>query len=195
MKSPLVIAIVVILGFHLRAADAPNAAAAAAPRPAFKAGFAERDITPDLGMEEPGGYGKAYHRTFHDPCKVRAAVFDEADNESRSSELTLFITRALTKEARAEIGSAAGIGWGISSSPSHLHSSGPLAVGVRISSRPAARAGFVFQQVHCLESPLHAIAQASDRRSRRRADAARVDAKAAAGFGHEDKVVSTTACG
>ncbi len=43
----------------------------------MKAGFHECDITPAVGMEQPGGYGKAYIRGIHGPLRVRAAVIDD----------------------------------------------------------------------------------------------------------------------
>ncbi|MDO8629207.1 MAG: hypothetical protein Q7R41_01835, partial [Phycisphaerales bacterium] len=93
--------------FPVQAADAPKPAP---PKTVFKAGFAERDITPDIGMETPGGYGKSYHRSFHDPCKVRAAVFDDGKQRVALVGIDiLFITRALTKEVRAEIEKRCGL--------------------------------------------------------------------------------------
>ena len=104
------------------------ASAAAADKPVFKAGFAERDISPSVGMEQPGGYGKAYHRAFHDPCKVRAAVFD--DGKTRVAIVgidALFIRRQTVESVRAAIQKKCGIGpESILISASHTHSGGPI---------------------------------------------------------------------
>jgi len=109
----------------LPGAERSGAIASAPATNVFQAGFAERDITPDLGMEEPGGYGKVYHRSFHDPCKVRAVVFDDGRQRVALVGIDLlFITRALTKEARADIEKRCGIKAGnILLGASHSHSS------------------------------------------------------------------------
>src|SRR3954447_13241825 len=89
-------------------AGPPSAAAAA--KPAFKAGFAERDMSPSVGMEQPGGYGKAYDQGFHHACKARAAVFD--DGKSRVAIVgidALFIRGQTVKSVRSAIEKKTGI--------------------------------------------------------------------------------------
>lgn len=90
-------------------------------------GFAEIDITPDIGMEEPGGYGKRFHKTLHDPCKARAVVFDDGIKSVAMVGIdALLIPRHLVLSARRKIEQKCKInGDAILIAASHSHSSGP----------------------------------------------------------------------
>lgn len=171
---------------------APTPLKTAQEPPVFKAGFAEMDITPDIGMEAPGGYGKSYHQTFHDPCKVRAVVFDDGKRRVALVGIDLlFVTRSLVQDARAEIQKQTGIpGEAVMIGASHSHSSGPIAMAEpgdfdkaspyvkdlvnnkTISSNPGYTQLLKKQIVDAVV----------------RANATRTDAKLAVGNGHEDKV-------
>lgn len=101
---------------------------ASAQQPIFKAGFAERDVSPAIGMEQPGGYGKAFHRTFHDPCKARACVFDDGAIQVALVGLdALGIDRRSVQRCRKKIKELTGLPeFAILIGASHSHSSGPV---------------------------------------------------------------------
>lgn len=174
----------------------PLALAAQAPGPAptskIKAGFAERDITPGIGMEQPGGYGKSYHRTFHDACKVRVAVFDDGKRKVALVGLdTLVIPRQVVLDARARIEKETGIpGDAVMIGASHSHSSGPVGMvlpgeydgaselvkKLAYEDSSCADAGYLLRVTHEIAEGVRA------------AHAACVPAQLGFGFGHEDKV-------
>lgn len=103
------------------------AAEQAAARPPLLVGFAERDITPDIGMEQPGGYGKAYHQSLHDPCKVRATVVDDGEHRAALVSVDALILREPTiRAARRAIEAGCGLpGDAVLIAATHSHSSGP----------------------------------------------------------------------
>ena len=94
----------------------------------LRAGFSEQDITPQIGMEQPGGYTKAFHRKFHDPCKVRAAVFDNGERKAALVGIdALVIPRQVVMRARQSIHEYCGITpEAVMIGASHSHSAGPI---------------------------------------------------------------------
>lgn len=96
----------------------------------FRAAFVEADISPEIGMERPGDYFKSFHKSFHDPCKVRTAVFADARREVALISLdALTAPRYLVEEARQRIAKACGIPpEAVLIGATHSHSSGPISM-------------------------------------------------------------------
>jgi hypothetical protein len=94
----------------------------------LKVGFAERDITPDIGMEMPAGYTKSYFKGFHDRCKVRAVVFNNGATRIALVGIDAGgIPRSIVEAARKKIQEQCGIPPAtVLLGASHSHSSGPI---------------------------------------------------------------------
>ncbi len=172
--------------------DIWNEVVAEAPTgPLMKVGFAERDITPELGMEAPGGYGKAYHRVFHDPCKVRAAVFDDG---TRCVALVgidaLAIRRPSVEIARNAIHQCCGIPpSAVLIGASHSHTSGPTCMilpGEYDHASPAVQK-LAYEQSSCADAKYLQLVEKQIVEAVCAAYEGRVEALCGAGNGFEDK--------
>ena len=158
----------------------------------LKVGFAERDISPKIGMEQPGGYGKSFHRTFHDPCKARAVVFD--DGKSRVALVgidALLIRRQTVESVRKAIHEKCGIAPdSVLISASHSHSSGPI--GMILPGEFDHASDLVktlaYEKSSCADPEYLKLVEDQIVAVVCRADAARQDARCGIGKGIEDKV-------
>lgn len=181
------------LGAFLACVAVHSAAAAGNESPpVFRAGFAERDVSPAVGDEAPGGYGKARHAAFHDPCKARAAVFDDGTAPVAIVGIdALLVRRPTVEEARRRIAERTGIPAGrVLIAASHSHSAGPT--GMILPGEYDADSDLVRSLAYdktVVASPAYlekvaegiaaAVAEAHEKRG---------DARAAAGFGTAEGV-------
>ena len=96
----------------------------------LKAGFAERDITPDIGMQMAGDYIPTFVQGFHDRCKVRASVFDDGEKIVALVGVdTLVVPESVVASAREKIRALCGIPAGsVMIGAAHNHSSGPVGI-------------------------------------------------------------------
>ncbi len=159
---------------------------------AFKAGFAERDITPEIGMEVPGGYGKAFAKRIHDRCKVRAALFDDGKQRVAIVGLdALIVPRQLVLEAREQIRARTGIpAEAVMIAASHSHSSGPLGMvqpGEFDHASDLAK-DLAYNKSSCADPKYLAIVRDAVIEAVVAADAARADVTASFGTGKEETV-------
>ena len=178
------------IGLIASAGFATSAAAQTAPS-VFKAGFAERDISPTVGMEQPGGYGKAFHRVFHDACKARAVVFDDGKTKVALIGIdSLFIRKPTVDAIRKAIQKECGIEpHAILISASHTHSGGPIGFPYRGEFDDAGPLAKDLAENHTTVADPEYLkkAEAGIIAAVLEAHANRVEAKAGSGFGIEDK--------
>ena len=158
-------------------------------RPEQTAGFAEGDVTPDIGMERPGNYGKVIHRRFFDTCKVRAAVFGSGDSRVALVGLdALVIPRQTVVAARERIRERCGIEPGaVMIAASHSHSAGPTGMvlpGQYDHADEFIRA-LAYEQSSCADAGYLKLVEDRIVSATCQADAARVPAACGFGSGQE----------
>ncbi|MFO0909902.1 MAG: hypothetical protein U0794_16395 [Isosphaeraceae bacterium] len=147
---------------------------------------------PSSGWKPPGGYGKSYHRVFHDPCKVRAAVFDDGKKRVAIVGIdALFIRKATVAAARNAIQKRCGIApEAILISASHTHSGGPTGYflpGELDDAEPLVKK-LVNEHTVIANPDYLKTVEAGLVEAVVAADAARVDARGGVGIGREEKV-------
>jgi len=190
--------LVVVVAVVLSASPVAEAAGAPEATAVFRAGFAERDVTPEIGMEQPGGYGKSYHRTFHDPCKARAAVFD--DGTMRVALVSLdggFIYRPVVEACRKAIHAKCGIPpEAVLIAATHSHSSGPLGIVQpgQYDHAPAFVQALAYEKSSCADPRYLATVEREIVEAVCRADAGRVEARCSVGVGVENQVAFNRRC-
>ena len=159
----------------------------------MKAGFAERDITPKPGMERPGGYGKAFHQgPAHDPCKVRAAVFDDGTTcVALVGTDTLMVPAPLVRAVREAVAKQCGIApQAVLIGASHTHSGGPTGMiqpGEFDQAPPLVRK-LAYELSSCADAAYLQTVREALVAAIVDAHARRADARIAVGKGSEDKV-------
>lgn len=185
-----IVTIVTLAGGTARPAAAADPATP--PASALRAGFAERDVTPDLGMEQPGGYGKAYHRARHDACKVRASVFD--DGATRVAVVgvdALSVHKPTVAAARKAIHDRTGIApAAVLIAASHTHAGGP-STGVlpgQYDDAPADVRALATDKSTVADPKYLATLERAIADAVAEADAKRTAVRAAAGYGVADGV-------
>jgi len=158
----------------------------------LKVGFGEADITPEIGMEQPGGYGKAYHRSIHDPCKVRAVVFERGMSRVALVGVdALLIRRPQVERTRRAIGEECGIPpEAILIAASHSHSSGPTGMilpGEFDHASPWVQS-LAYEKSSCADPAYLELVEKRIVQAVKSANAHRVEALCGVGKGIEDRV-------
>ncbi len=181
------------LGFrHVLLVLASSSTLWAAPvvQPGTLVGFAERDITPEVGMEVPGNYGKVYAKKIHDACKVRVSVLD--DGKMRVALVgidALLIRRETVLEIRQKVKAACGIS-DVMIGASHSHSSGPIGMILpgEFDHASAEIQDLAYKKSSCADAGYLQKVIAATVEAIVAADQAKAAVTLGFGVGHEDKV-------